>query len=172
MTENLRKEALSKSFVRVVAAHAGIEVTQPERDLGVDLNLEQLQRYEEPNGATRLTTTGLVVGVQVKATTLSGVRMDDDHLSYDLDVKCFNDIVRREAGPSPLVLALFVLPDDSNEWLALEESAVTLRRCGYLWRGNGTGALSENAYTQRIRVPLESRITVSTLHELFSDLAS
>src|SRR5213083_2736362 len=127
------KELLSRGFLRLVAVRTGFIPSADELDFGVDFSLRHVDCIEE-NGRVRFRASGFTIDVQLKSTCEREVHVSDGHLVYDLDVTAFNDLVRRAASPHtiPMILGLLVLPDNPNEWLSLEDSSLTVRRCTYV----------------------------------------
>jgi hypothetical protein len=171
--ENAVKELLSKNFLRIVASHSSYVLMEDELDFGVDLSLRQVSFFEE-NGRVRYVSSGFAIDVQLKATCERHTELSDDLISYDLSVATYNNLVRRiQANHTiPLVLALFVLPDDEQEWLSLGPTELTLRRCAYVWRPAAGAPLSANEHTQRIHIPLGNRVDSGTLDRLFAESMS
>jgi hypothetical protein len=69
----------------------------------------------------------------------------------------------------PLILALFVLPDDTTQWLSLADSELTLRRCGYVWRPSTSDLETPNQSSKTISIPLGSRVDEATFRNLFEE---
>lgn len=164
--ENALKELLSRGFLRLVASHAGFIVGTDELDYGTDICLSHVQAFDEPNERIRYAKSGFSIEVQLKATCERNVIVDGDVLKYDLKSANYNDLVRRRGGHIPLVLVLFVLPDDPDTWLAIAESELTLRRCGYVWRPEFDDALVDATSTKRIHIPLQSRLSAASFNAL------
>jgi hypothetical protein len=166
LPENALKELLSRGFLRLVASHAGFIVGTDELDFGTDLSLSHVHAYDEGNERIRYARSGFTLEVQLKATCERQVERTTDALKYDLRATNYNDIVRRQSGNIPLVLVLFVLPDDRDTWLALADSELTLRRCGYFWRPSSDDTLVSNSSTKQITIPLSNRLDISTFESL------
>jgi hypothetical protein len=46
MTREHRQEALSRAYVRAIAAQVGVTVSEPENDYGIDMQLRAITRLE------------------------------------------------------------------------------------------------------------------------------
>jgi len=171
--ENAVKELLSRGFLRLVAGQAGFVTSTDELDFGVDLSLRHVD-YVEENGRIRFRASGFIIDVQLKATCERQIVVDDENLRYDLSATAFNDLVRRATSVHtiPLVLALFVLPDDPTTWLSLADSELTLRRCGYVWRPGASEVPTDNPSTKRISIPLINRVEVATFERIRQEYVS
>ena len=171
--ENAIKELLSRGFLRLVAGQAGFVTCTDELDFGVDLSLRHVDCVEE-NGRLGFRASGFMIDVQLKATCERQIVVGDGDLKYDLSATAFNDLVRRARSVHniPLVLALFVLPDDPADWLSLADSELTLRRCGYLWRPGTSDVPSDNASTQRISIPPSNRVEVASFERIRQEYLS
>lgn len=164
--ETAVKDLLSRGFLRLVAGQDGFVPSSDELDFGIDFSLRHVECLEERD-RVRYRASGFKIDVQLKATCEREVVIEAGHLVYDLDVTTFNDLVRRAGSEYiPMVLALFVLPDDPLMWLTIEDSALTLRRCTYIWRPATTDVPSPNTATRRIRIPLTNRLELGTLESI------
>jgi Domain of unknown function (DUF4365) len=166
LPENALKELLSRGFLRLVASHSGFIAGNDELDFGTDLSLSHIRAFDEPNDRIRYAKSGFAIDVQLKATCERHVDFSNGELKYDLRAANYNDLVRRQSGMIPLILVLFVLPDDPASWLAVAESEVTLRRCGFVWRPEPGAHPVANNSTKRIHIPLTSRLDTSTFESL------
>lgn len=166
LPENALKEMLSRGFLRLLASHDGFIVGSDESDFGTDLSLSHVHVIEEPNDRIRYAKSGFSIEVQLKATCESHVEFSNGYLKYDLRVSNYNDLVRRKNGQIPLVLVLFVLPDDATSWLGVAESELTLRRCGYIWRPGPEDAVVDNTTSKRISIPLVNRLQLTSFQAL------
>ena len=116
-----RQEALSRAYVRAVAAQAGLICGEPEQDFGIDLCLRAVRRR-----GRRYTDVGGQLDLQVKSTTQANVGAN--HVAYDLSVKNYDDL--RESGDNcPRILVVLVLPDDEAQWLSQSPEELILRHC-------------------------------------------
>ena len=166
LPENAVKELLSRGFLRIVASRSGFIVSSDELDFGTDLSLSHVHAYDMDNDRVRYAKSGFTVEVQLKATCDRQLEVDNGFLKYDLKVDNYNDLVRRRDGYIPLILVLFVLPDDQSTWLGIEDSELTLRRCGYIWRPSPTDVEVSNTSTKRISIPISGRLASETFEAL------
>src|SRR4051812_9707335 len=118
-----RQEALSRAYVRAIAAQAGLICGEPEQDFGIDLCLRAVrrrgQRYADVSGQLDL---------QVKSTTRANVGAT--HVAYDLEVKNYDNL--REGGDNcPRILLVLVLPEEETQWLSQSPEELILRHCAY-----------------------------------------
>jgi hypothetical protein len=169
LPENALKELLSRGFVRLIASNSGFIVGSDELDFGTDLCLSHVQAFEEPDDHVRYAKSGFTIEVQLKATCERHVEFSDQTIKYDLKATNYNDLVRRVDGYIPLVLVLFVLPDDPASWLGVADSELTLRRCGYVWRPESGSGPVDNVATKRIAIPLANRLAPSSFEELMAE---
>lgn len=118
-----RQEALSRAYVRVVAAQAGVTCGDIVQDYGLDM---YLRGVEETNGEYR--DTGPQIDLQLKSTTRTQERGDE--VAYDLKVDAYN-LLRLESVFRPCFLVLLVLPEDEALWLSQSVEELIVRRCAY-----------------------------------------
>lgn len=122
------EELLSWSHVRAIASRAGVSLSLPDRDFGVDGTFRQLAIQ-----GTRRFPSGYALDFQLKASTRYQIKLE--HIVYDLEVKTYNDLIRRRLGNYviPCILILKILPSDPSQWLEVTESGLFLRG-GCYWR--------------------------------------
>jgi hypothetical protein len=171
--EAASKELLSKGFLRVVANRAGFITGGDELDFGVDMQLRHVE-FIETGDRIEYRASGFAVDLQVKATCAHNVTITEQEVLYDLSVTAYNDLVRRVSGSHtiPLVLALFVLPDETTDWLSIADAELVIRRCAFLWRPEQGTAQSTNQHTHRVRIPIANRVGPETFSALFQEYVS
>ena len=157
LPRNYRQEGLSRAYVRAIAAHAGVAVTTPENDFGIDLYLREVI---EENGYF---DAGLGrIDAQLKSTTLANVTPTD--VVYDLDIRAYNNLRRFDQGVFRILVVL-VLPEEESEWLTSGTEQLILRRSAYWFRIVGFPE-TDSKSTVRIRIPIGNLFNVESLHEL------
>jgi hypothetical protein len=160
LPRNLRQEALSRAYVRAVAARAGVICGATENDLGFDLLLRAVEQHGQ-----QFWDSGPQIDLQLRSTTQAGVR--DAEVVYDLDVRTY-DLLRREPSPRPRLLVLLVLPEDEAEWLTQSADELILRRCAF-WRSLRGAAPTTNQATIRLVIPLANVFSVEALQRLMDE---
>ena len=116
LTDNLRMELLSLSYIRAVAADAGYQVTRPETDTdSIDGTLS--------SGVGRRAK----IDFQAKASTRDLVH--GNLIRFELPVKNYKDL--RADTKDPRILILLLMPEDKGRWLEVDESELRLRKCAY-----------------------------------------
>lgn len=173
LPEVAAKELLSRGYLRLVAGQAGFIPSVDELDFGVDVHLRHVECIEE-HGRSKFRASGFMIDVQLKATCERDAQIVNGHVVYDLDSTTFNDLVRRATSRHtiPLILGLLVLPDLEDEWFSLDESALLLRRCTYVWRPSSTDTATANTATKRIHIPLASRLDTATFEGIRQEYLS
>lgn len=167
MTSNDIKEALSNSFIKTIAYRNGIKPVPINEDHGVDLLLHQMVRIDQ-GGIPRVTESGKSLNLQLKATTERNVRIEQDHCVYSLEAKTYNDLVRRRPTVAPLFLILFILPDDEDQWVGLDENRVLLRKNAYWYLPENDEVSTNNTSSKTIRIPIGNLIQMGTFNSLFT----
>jgi Domain of unknown function (DUF4365) len=168
-----KMEELSVGFVEAVANSQGY-FSMKGRDYGTDMHLRKaIARSKPGRGGCRYLTCQKQVDIQVKSTCERSVTYTATHLSYNLRVENYNDLVERANEPVvliPLILVLFVFPDDENDWLHLDHNELRVRKCAY-WYNVPQGTLqSLNENTQAIHIPMSNIVTTTLFDTLFSTL--
>ena len=115
LPRNQRQEALSRAYVRTIAAQAGLTIAEPENDYGIDMTLRTLTIRDG-----RRRDVGPQIDLQLKSTTR--VSLGATHLSYDLDVVS-------SAEGTPAIAALrCIAPADTGRPSPLASSTSTESR--------------------------------------------
>ncbi|MEI6075302.1 MAG: DUF4365 domain-containing protein [Verrucomicrobiota bacterium] len=170
ITEEHTKEALSRAYVQAIAGRAGINASISDRefDYGIDGTFNEVHVRALPNGKNRLVESGFKWDFQLKCTVKWEVEGTD--LVYDLAAKSYNDLAIRAAtvGTTAAVLIILCLPPDLNNWMALDEDQLILRKCGYWYRINGQPTDVTTPVT--IRIPRAQIFSADALRQLFTTL--
>jgi len=160
LPRNQRQEALSRAYVRAIAAQAGVICTALETDFGFDLLLRAVilagQQYWDG---------GAQVEVQLKSTTRAA--MQETSLVYDLEVRAY-DLLRQVRVGRPRILVLVVLPEEESQWLTQSEDDLILRRCAY-WMSFRGAATTASHTTVRIAVPRANVFSVESLQRMMAE---
>src|SRR5262245_22228853 len=120
---NQRQEALSRAYVRAVAAQAGLTCGDLTQDYGIDMFLRTV-----PVAGNRYTDVGDQLDLQLKSTTRAGVTVTE--VIHDLEVRAY-DALRVVTRGCPRILVLLVLPGDETLWLTQSADELILRRCAF-----------------------------------------
>ena len=83
LPQNQRQEALSRAYVRAIAAQAGMICGDMVQDFGTDMFLRRVEQQEE-----QYLDDGPQIDLQLKSTTRAVVR--EAAIAYDLDVRTYN----------------------------------------------------------------------------------
>lgn len=158
LTRAHRQEALSRTYVQAIAAQAGLIYGTHEHDYGIDVSL----RATKTRGSRRL-DAGIVLDLQLKSTTQANVSAT--HVSYDLEVKTYDDLRDPEAR-CPRILVVLVLPDEEARWLSQSEEELIVRNCAY-WLSLANWAPTTSKATVRVPIPRVNIFSVLNLRALF-----
>lgn len=166
MPEEQIKELLSKDYLGVIASRNGYKRSQPLIDNGVDVSITYPSFYEI-NGHKRILHSGHSLDFQLKATTESIITVDKAGFYYDLKVNNYNDlIIRRDNSVVPLILVIFILPDDTSQWANIDIDFLKIRKNAYWYYPDNTEKKSTNIATHRIFISYKNRITINFLDTL------
>jgi hypothetical protein len=150
------EELLSWAHVQAIAGQAGVDLSLPGRDFGVDGTFRPLTVL-----GSRRFPSGFALDFQLKASTQCQMQLE--HVVYDLEVKTYNDLINRNLGgyAIPCILILKVLPADPAQWLESSEAGLVLRGgCYWVYL---QGHPSSNKETVRIRIPRGQLLTSDSL---------
>ena len=156
MTEELlsvadQEEALSRAYVRAIAARAGYSTAYYDYDrTGVDLRIQA-------GGAMRP-----AIELQLKATVnLTGPK--DGHYHFPLQRKNYDELI--VATQTPRILLVMDLPQDSGEWLTTTVDHLILRKCAY-WLNLRPYPETTNTSSVTVKIPETNLFDVERLRYL------
>lgn len=157
ISEEHIKEGLSQAFAIAVAHKAGLNISTEWHDYGIDGTFKDVKRR-----GRRRVNSGFNIEFQLKSTINASCK--DGKISYDLEVKNYNDLVD-ETVRIPRILILFLLPQDSKEWIKVEDNKTIIQKCGWWYSLKGMKP-SKNKKRKRIHIPIEQILTPNELREL------
>ncbi len=171
MTEDDIKEALSDAFISLIAYAGDFGISKHQKDYGVDISLVKYIRYKKPVGdGYSYMPDPKQIEIQLKSTTEKQIIRDPTHLTYQLRAKNYNDLATRsKIEYTPLVLVLFVLPDDRIEWLEIGGDDIKLRKHAYWYILPPNSPTTDNSSTKTIKIPLSNLIDINfcdSIHKL------
>ncbi|MGC1878581.1 MAG: DUF4365 domain-containing protein [Rhabdochlamydiaceae bacterium] len=165
LTEEHRKEDLSRAYVQAVAAVAGVIVSINNRshDYGMDGSFHEVSLL---NG--QRVESGITLDFQLKATTR--VDAQNDFVAFSLDAKTINLLVDRTKRPAatPAILIILSLPKEPDEWLKLSERELILKNCCY-W--SHISSLTNNLYAATQRVSRDQLFNPGALSNLLGQFS-
>jgi Domain of unknown function (DUF4365) len=144
LPQSQKQEALSRAYVRVIAAQAGVMCADVTPDFGIDMYLRDV---EEDSGT--FGDVGPQVDLQLR--TATGAEVRDVEVAYDIDIRTYNRL-RRTPVHRPCFLVLLVLPADESLWVSQSVEELVVRRCAYWFSLEGMGPTTNQA-TIRITTP-------------------
>lgn len=129
LTLQHREELLHRAFICAIASEAGVNLClgREEFDYGIDGNFSQIVQSK----AGKLSQGGAKLEFQLKAS--SNVSVRDKHVSCTIKIDAYNKLVHRACDGVPVMLIVLALPKESDQWMAIGEDEMTLRKCCY-WR--------------------------------------
>jgi len=163
------EESLSRAYVQAVAGRAGVIISRPEYDYGVDGEFNHIESRKSTKSiagqisGNRKFQSKVPVYFQLKASI--DWTVDNQFVHYKLDVENYNDLVDHEQYGGYLVLILLCLDPDSQKWLELTEEQLLMRKCCY-W-DYLTGPKSNNRNKVTISIPRTQLLTPQALEDMF-----
>ena len=168
LPDNKIKEKMSLKYIEAIANYNGYSTTVPEDDYGVDLRISEICTRSFPNRADRSYESGRHLYFQIKSTTISQISINEKCVHFALKAKNYNDLIERNNVTSfPLILLLFVMPEDKSEWLVCDENGVLIRKCMYWYVPDKTAEASLNTSTKTIEIDINNLIDIDNLKLLF-----
>ena len=157
LTEEHRKEGLSRAYVQAVGAQAGVivDIGGRSQDYGIDGSFHGVRSFEGQR-----TENGVSIDFQLKAT--SCLEVHDDFVALSLDVRTINMLAAR-ANVRRAILIVLSIPPHPDEWVQISEQELLLRRCCY-W--SHISSPTNNLYTATHKIPRAQLFTAEVLRAL------
>ncbi len=165
MLEERIKEELSNHFAGILANYGGFVLEKPKADYGVDFVLKKLC-MRVIKGKREFTFYPFCIDIQMKSTTEKSVKEKQNTIGYKLRAKNYNDLIDRVNTQMPLVLLLFILPDDKLQWVECQLNGVLLRKHCYWFRLTETEPYVTS--DKWLEIPKSNRLSNNSFNELFN----
>jgi hypothetical protein len=169
-------EELSRGYIEAIANRSGF-FSLNGKDYGSDLHMCQAQAEVRPNrkkaGTKRYMNTGQQVHIQLKSTCEKDAKLVKGNIEYRLRTDNYNDLVSRaqKGGRTiPLILVLFVFPDDRSQWLDIKPTELTFRRCAYWYEVDPKASMHDKEKI-KISIPEKNIIGPSFFSDIFTYFA-
>jgi hypothetical protein len=173
MTDNLIMEEISRSYLELLANNTGY-FPSVTKDFGTDLTIRKAKYCAERK---RILTIGKSIDIQLKAVSEKYVAGSEDtnldSIRYVLEVKNYNDLIVRanENGICmPLILCVFIIPNDRNDWFTLNPTEMIIRKCAYWYKVPSGEELSKNTTNITIEIPKKNIVSTNFYDEIFATL--
>ena len=147
-----QKEALSRVYVKALAACAGFSTSVPEPDRdSVDLRIQA-------GGARRP-----ALDLQLKATT-DFAEPRGGSLRFRLTIKNYRDL--RDETQTPRLLVVLELPEDESRWMTVTSEELVLRRRAYWLSLQRDHEEIVDQKTVTVRIPEQNVFDVEAMRDL------
>jgi Domain of unknown function (DUF4365) len=158
LTQQHRQEALSRAYIQAVASKLGMSCSIANFDYGIDLTVNHITRIDE-----YYSESGFKLDIQAKSSV--NTTIDNDTVSYALNVRAYENLRIDIDGMTPRILVLLLLPEQETEWLEQDEERLILRRCAYWICLKGYGPTT-NSSTITVTIPRANLFNAEGLHSL------
>lgn len=169
MTDEHIKEFISLRYIELVAAYNGFNTSGQDKDYGEDLSIIEVG-YRNENGQKRFSSTGREIKIQLKATTINSIIDEDNVVKFDLEAKNFNDLIERKKSAYPLILVVFILPENKEDWVNISDKELIVKKCAYWYLPENNNIVTKNTSTKRIEINKENLLDIHTLPNLINNL--
>lgn len=170
MTEDQKKEAISREFMRVLAYGHGFKVVEPGPDHGVDMIVYPVTTRVEPSGRIRFLDSSFKLDFQLKATTINGIIDSGDNIKFDLEAKNYNDLIQRRGEPLPLHLVIVVLATAVPDCIVVDGESLGLTGRAYWYLPEENAGMTTNEYQIRITIPKTNQLTLGFMRDRYEQL--
>lgn len=159
MTEAHIKESISKSYVKALAARAGISISTPDPDYGID---GTFRRAEYNTALKQYLDSGFCLDYQLKASI--NVEHSYGYIKYNLDIKNYRDLIVKNL-PNPRILIVYEMPRDVNFWITVKNNETIFKTCAWWYSLEGQPEVA-NKNSVLIEIPDNQQFTPESLKEL------
>ncbi|EKJ86117.1 uncharacterized protein DUF4365 [Leptospira meyeri] len=166
---NHKKELISIAYITAIAAHENYLVVEFIHDYGVDITLKELDSRVTFDGKKEYFPNGREVDIQIKAIKESRFNSKAGIFKYPLKSKNYNDLFSRQNSKKPLILFLFVLPNEEKEWISLNKEDLMIRKNCYFFIPNNI-PINTCKYNKTIEISTSNRLISNTIKNLFDQL--
>lgn len=174
MTDKIIMEELSKTYLLTIANGSGYFNSSVSHDYGTDLTIRKAHYCPERK---RVLTGGKSIDIQVKAVSekyIKGLEDEEiDSIKYALEVKNYNDLVDRSNENGiymPLILCVFIIPNDKKDWYTLSSTELTIRKCAFWFQVPVGTTHSNNTDNITITIPKENIVCNEFYNKIFATL--
>jgi hypothetical protein len=157
LSENDKKEELSRAYIQAISAKIGFatEKITIDRD-SVDIIIRCGTRLTEQSEFDKVT-----LEVQAKATSRPNEQLDC--FKFPLPRKNYDDL--RSNSLAPRIIVLFILPENNQDWLAMDEEKLVLQKCAY-WVSIKGLPETTNTNSVTIDIPKANIFNTTSLNEI------
>lgn len=150
------KEWVSLAYLQAICAQAGLNMSDCAWDDGIDLYI----------GASKACNLGNIrnqrIALQLKSTTRW--RVQGTAVSYQLDVKAYNDL--RAQSTCDQYLVLYTLPQQRAMWIEHASDHTRLSHTAFYLSLTGRPAVAARHRTT-VTIPLANQLTAASLRQLY-----
>jgi hypothetical protein len=165
ITEEHKKENLSRAHIQAVAARAGVNVSINDRshDYGIDGEFYQISIVKG-----KRMESGIGLHFQLKSTTK--FTKNDQYVHYEVNASTYNMLALRADKPraTPAILLVLCLPKNHDDQFNISEDELILRNCCY-WHLIETNE-TENKNSVVIKIPRSRLFTPDALVALLKQI--
>lgn len=166
LSENNIQSELSYAYLHAVAAKAKMSCKVGNRhddNNGVDAQVSAIGPF--PNGGY---LKDFIINIQLKSTRVIPTETEN-HFSYPLDLKGYNDLRETNLGQARFLVVLY-LSEDSEDWLNISEDQLILKKCAY-WVSLRNAPASSNSTNQTVYIPKSNLLTPQALIDIAATLS-
>ena len=158
------KEDLSICYLKTLSALKGVGLEEIHHDEdSMDVMIKKTIKLDDERKFNSQ------ISIQLKSTSSpSQYEIKEHEIIYTLKVKNYNDLCVNAAMPS--ILALFILPEDENEWVNWDERELMLRGQMF-WLCLQGKPTSSNSKSVSVKIPKTNRISTDMIEALLIKVA-
>lgn len=160
------KEAISSKYIELIAAFNGYTTSSVKPDYGTDLSIIEVD-FQIENEKKAYLDTGRELKLQLKATTEKYIIDKNNIIKYDLNATTFNSLIKRRYSGQPLVLILFILPENKTDWINISNNELITKKCAYWYFPKPTDTKTKNLSSKRISINKNNIISNKSFNRLF-----
>jgi hypothetical protein len=167
LTDNDIESEISYAYLHAVTSHAGAACVPAPRALdanGIDAMITAWGPF--PGGGY---LEEVALNVQLKATKVAPA-IRNGFISYFVKGIPRYDDLRKPTVSVQRILVVMFLPEDSSEWLAIDEEKLLLKRCAY-WVCLRGAAVADTATGSTVYIPKTHVFDPTNLGTIFAAIS-
>lgn len=110
-----------------------------------------------------------MIDIQLKSTTASKVTITNGEIGYKLEEKTYNKLIlRRDKGNVPLILILFILPEEREDWVKVKSDELLLRKHAFWFYPDSSATFTGNKSSITIKIPQAQQLDIDFFPDILT----
>jgi hypothetical protein len=162
MDTNTKKEEFSYGYLKMIGAKSGLAIENHNRSIdnqGIDISIVYAGKIGNVHTPR--------IDAQVKCTSQDIEK--EDSINFSLDIKTYEKL-RDISVYVPIILIVVLVPENSDEWIDIDNKRTISKKCAYWISLTGRSA-SNNKESITVKIPKKNLITPESLSNIIKQEA-